>query len=78
MHGCHREESGFEQSERDVNKSFPINDLDDFEQHVGHTFVYDRKLGTMTVSQLACIERLLARFDIIVSRFIPAYPTAEL
>lgn len=53
-------------------KSFPVNDLIDLKHRVGCMLECNRKLGSMTVSQLASIDRLLLRIITTASSPIPA------
>lgn len=60
------------------NKYFLVNDVGNLNNYAGCMFERDRKFGTITVSQLACIERLLIRSDFTASSRIPAFPIVEL
>lgn len=61
-----------------LNKLFLANGLGGLSHYVGCTFERGREVVTMTVPQLAYIERPLDRFVITASSPIPAYPTVEL
>lgn len=50
-----------------MNEPFPQNDLKDLNRQVGCNFERESELGTITVSQTVCIQRLLVTFGTIAS-----------
>lgn len=60
-----------------LNNTISERDLGDLKYYLDCTFEYDGKLGTMTVSQPACTERLLVSFDITAIGPISACRTVE-
>ena len=61
-----------------LNKKFPSNDLGECTWYDGCDIERDVELGTIKLSQEACVESLMKRFDVQSISDIPASPGADL
>ena len=58
-----------------LSESFPTNNLGKLRYYTGCSFKRDKQRGTLTISQAACVNKLLERFNITTTSPIPASPS---
>ena len=61
-----------------LNKTFPTNDLGEYIWYHGCGIARNVELGTIKLSQEACVESLMRRFNVHSTCNIPAFPRADL
>ena len=61
-----------------LNKKFPSNDLGECTWYDGCGFERSTDLGTIKLSQGACVKSLTTRFDVHTTSDTPASPDADL